>query len=163
MVFRYTLRHVVPAAPQEVYDAWLSSRGHSAMTGLEAHVSAKVGAKFTACEDYITGTNIALVPGKKIVQAWRSKEFAPGDPDSEITVTFAPLKAGTRITLVHANVPDGHTGYRKSGWRDFYFRPMTRYFATLTAKAVAKTVRRAKKAKKKTARAKSRKPARKKR
>ncbi len=151
MTYRFTLRHVVPAAPRDVYDAWLSSRGHSAMTGSKARVSAKVGGGYTAWGDYISGKTLALVPGKKIVQSWRTTEFTKDDPDSEITVTLLPLKAGTRVVLVQEGVPDGQTSYQKGGWRDHYFRPMTRYFATLAARAVTKTVRKKKKsAKRKT-------------
>jgi len=34
---------VIPAKPAEIYKAWLSSKGHSAMTGSTAKVTGKVG------------------------------------------------------------------------------------------------------------------------
>ena len=128
MAFRYTLTATIPAPPRAVYDAWLASRAHSAMTGAAAKVSAKKGGRFTAWDGYISGRNLTLVPGRRIVQAWRTTQFAETDPDSELEILLAPAKTGTRLTLRHRNVPDGHTGYRDGGWRDFYFTPMKAYF-----------------------------------
>jgi hypothetical protein len=44
-------------------------------------------------------------------------------------VSLAPVKAGTRLTLRHANVPDGQTSYQKGGWQNSYFAQMKAYFA----------------------------------
>ncbi|MGO8914432.1 MAG: SRPBCC domain-containing protein [Stellaceae bacterium] len=129
MVFRFTLTATIPAPPQAVYDAWLDSRAHGAMTGAEATASAKLGAAFTAWDGYITGRNLVLEPGRRIVQSWRTTRFAKADPDSEIELLLAPAKTGTKLTLRHRNVPDGHTGYRDGGWQDFYFAPMKAYFS----------------------------------
>jgi len=127
-MFRFTLSATIPAPPRAVYDAWLDSRAHSAMTGAKAKASAKKGWRFTAWDGYISGRNLTLVPGRRIVQSWRTTQFAESDPDSEIEILLAPAKTGTRLTLRHRNVPDGHTSYRDGGWRDFYFAPMKEYF-----------------------------------
>lgn len=129
MAIRSTLTAVIPATPEDIYDAWLDSRCHGAMTGGKAGASAKAGARFTAWDGYITGHNLALEPGRRIVQSWRRSEFADADPDSEIEVVLAPTKRGTKLTLKHHNVPDGHTSYRDGGWQEFYFAPMKAYFA----------------------------------
>ena len=39
---------VIPADPHAIYKAWMSGKGHEAMTGSGATVSAKTGGKFTA-------------------------------------------------------------------------------------------------------------------
>jgi activator of HSP90 ATPase len=129
MALRFTLSAVIPATPQEIYDAWLDGRRHGAMTGGKARASAKAGARFTAWDGYITGRNLKLESGRRIVQSWRTSEFADADPDSEIEVVLAPTKRGTKLTLKHRNVPDGHTSYRDGGWQEFYFAPMKAYFA----------------------------------
>ena len=51
---------VIPAKPAEIYKAWLSSKGHSAMTGSAAKVTGKVGGKFTAWDGYIFGKTLEL-------------------------------------------------------------------------------------------------------
>ena len=75
------------------------------------------------------GRNLELVPDRRIVQSWRTSEFAADDPDSTITIELTPLGAGTRLSLRHVGVPDGQTAYEKGGWRDNYFEPMKAYFA----------------------------------
>ena len=128
MPYTYTLTATIPASPQDIYDAWLDSRAHSDMTGGKATQSAKVGAAVTAWDDYISGNNVELVPGKRIVQTWRTTKFTDEHGDSIIIVTLEPARGGTNLTLEHANVPDGQTSYEESGWQEHYFEPMRRYF-----------------------------------
>ena len=86
MATQFTVSATIPAAPIEVYDAWLSSKGHTQMTEAGAKVSARVGGAFTAWDGYISGKNLKLKFGRQIVQAWRTTEFAAADPDSQIEV-----------------------------------------------------------------------------
>jgi uncharacterized protein YndB with AHSA1/START domain len=127
--YDFELSCTLPAPPEAIYEAWLNSAAHGAMTGGVAKASKKVGAAISAWDGYITGRNIELVHGERIVQSWRTAEFAADDPDSTITVTLTPVKAGALLTLLHRNVPDGHTSYEEGGWRDHYFAPMKAYFA----------------------------------
>jgi activator of HSP90 ATPase len=128
MPFGFTLSDTIPATPRQIYDAWLDGDGHSAMTGGAATASQVVGGAFTAWGDYINGRNLVLEPGRRIVQSWRTTKFTPEDADSQIEVLLEPVEGGTRITLHHSNVPDGHTGYQEGGWQDHYFEPMKLWF-----------------------------------
>src|SRR5579862_1689311 len=106
MAFEFTVSDIIPASPKEIYDAWLSSEGHENITGGQpAEISAEEGAEFSAWDGYITGRNLRLRPDTLIVQSWRTTEFAPSDPDSQIEVLLEPARGGTRITLHHTNVP----------------------------------------------------------
>jgi uncharacterized protein YndB with AHSA1/START domain len=78
------------------------------VTGAEAKIVNRVGVAFSAWDDYITGKTVRLIPGKRIVQSWRTTEFAGENPDSTITIELSPAKAGARLTLTHSGVPDGH-------------------------------------------------------
>ena len=138
MPYVYTLTTTIPATAQEIYDAWLDSLAHSEMTGSEASMSDEVGAEVSAWDGYITGRNLELVPGERIVQSWRTTEFEPEDPDSTIVVDLEPTKTGTRLTLTHRGVPDGQTSYENGGWQDFYFAPMQAYFEREKKKSGAK-------------------------
>ena len=135
MSYAFKLSCTLPCAPEAVYDAWLTSSSHGAMTGGAAKTSKKVGADHTAWDGYITGKNVELTPGRRIVQSWRTREFPDDHPDSTITLTLSPVKSGTRMTLSHSGVPDGQTSYEQGGWRDHYFTPMKAYFAEGAAKA----------------------------
>lgn len=119
---------VIPAALEAVYKAWLSGEEHAAMTGGGATGSARVGGQFTAWDGYIKGKNLELGPGKRIVQSWRTSEFADGDADSRLEVVLVPVKGGTKVTLRHSNIPAGHGAGYKSGWVEHYFGPMKEYF-----------------------------------
>lgn len=119
----------LPVSPDKVYKAWLSSKEHSAFTGGEAKIVNKVGGKFTAWDGYIMGKTLELKPYKKIVQSWRTTEFAKSDADSKLEIILEKVKAGTKITLIHTQIPKGGKDEYKQGWLDYYFQPMKKYFS----------------------------------
>ena len=129
MPYEFTISEVLPATPRAVYDAWMSSDEHAAMTGGAAEIDARVGGDFTAWDGYITGRTIALEPGRRIVQAWRTSDFEPAAHDSQIEVLLEAVPEGTKITLHQTAVPDGQSGYEE-GWQENYFDPMREYFAS---------------------------------
>lgn len=131
---RFTVSAEVPAPPRSVYDAWLDGDQHGEMTGSSATASTEVAGKFTAHGDYIWGINLELVDGERILQTWRTSEFADSDPDSSIEVTFEASSAGTLVTLRHWNIPSGQAEGYESGWHDFYFTPMQDYFSDIGEK-----------------------------
>lgn len=130
MALEFTVSTLLPATPDEVYQAWLSSEGHSRMTGSPATVSAEVGGDFTAWDGYIHGKNLVLQKGKRIIQAWRTTEFNDDEPDSKIEVTFEGVGDRTRLTLHHTGLPP-HGGQYEQGWVESYFEPMKDYFSSL--------------------------------
>lgn len=135
MPFAFTISAVIPASPRQIYDAWLDSVGHAQMTATNsAKGSTEVGGAIEAWNGYISGRNLTLEPGERIVQAWRTTEFSDADSDSQIDLTFERASGGTKVTLTHSNVPDGHTGYQ-SGWVTHYFEPMTHYFSAAATPA----------------------------
>jgi hypothetical protein len=98
------------------------------MTGSIATSEAKKGGEFTAWDGYITGKHLVLERGKRIVQAWRTKEFPNAAPDSTLEVRLSKVKKGTRIALLQSDIPDGQSEMYAEGWLERYFDPMTRYF-----------------------------------
>lgn len=128
MPYSFTLTATIPASAQEIYDAWLDSLAHSQMTGGEASMSDEIGAEVSAWDGYISGRNLELIPGERIVQSWRTTKFADQDDESIITVTLEEAPDGTLLTLVHSNVPDDHKSYEEGGWQSNYFQPMQEYF-----------------------------------
>lgn len=127
--YDFRLTTIIPASPQEIYDAWLDKLGHSEMTGSEAITSEELGAEISAWDGYISGRNLELVPGERIVQSWRTTEFADEHADSIISLVLEEVDGGTRLTLVHTNVPDEQTSYEQGGWQQYYFEPMQEYFS----------------------------------
>jgi uncharacterized protein YndB with AHSA1/START domain len=152
MPYDYKLTTTLPASAQEIYEAWLDSLAHTEMTGSDAIQSDELGAEVEAWDGYISGRNLELVPGERIVQSWRTTEFTDEHEDSIITVTLTETDDGTLLTLSHTNVPADQTSYEQGGWEQHYFEPMQDYFAK-RAKAAAPNKKAA--AKKKAAKTKA--------
>ncbi|MFC2054513.1 SRPBCC domain-containing protein [Chloroflexota bacterium] len=127
MSIEFEISDVIPASPEVIYDAWLSSDEHSRMTGAQAKVSANVGETFEAWDGYIQGKNLELESPKRILQNWRTSEFIEADKDSLLEIFFAPEEDGTRVTIRHSNLPEHGMQYQQ-GWIDAYFTPMKVYF-----------------------------------
>lgn len=125
----FRLSAVIPAAPAQIYKAWLSGKGHSAMTGSPAKATARVGGRFSAWDGYISGRTLELEPDRRIVQAWRTSEFPDDAPDSRLEISLEPAKTGTKLTLTHTDIPPGQAESYRQGWEDFYFKPMKEYFS----------------------------------
>lgn len=118
----------LPVNAEKLFKAWLTSKQHSAFTGGNAKVSAKVGGKFTAWDGYITGKNLELKANKKIVQSWRTSEFADNAPDSVLEITFEEKNGKTKLNLYHYDLQKGDAKKYRDGWRDYYFEPMKQYY-----------------------------------
>jgi activator of HSP90 ATPase len=129
MTYDFEVSGQIPATPQEIYEAWLSSEGHSAMTGGLAHVDPTVGGEFDAWDGYIHGKNLVLEPYTRIVQTWRSAQFSDEHEDSTIEVLLEANGGCTLVTVRHANVPSDQPGYENGGWDRSYFSPMQGFFA----------------------------------
>ena len=118
----------IPATMEQVFKAWLSSDGHTLMTGGKAEVNPIVGGKFKAWDGYIWGETLELEPSHRIVQTWRTSEFSEESPDSQIEILLEEAGSGTKITLSHTQIPKGQADSYKQGWEDHYFTPMREYF-----------------------------------
>ncbi len=123
-------RVTISAPPEEVYDALMTSRGHSAFTGATARISPKVGGSFSAWDGYIHGKNLRLVRGRTIVQAWRPTEPGwPKDYYSEVRIELAKVRTGTRLTFTQTGVLPQHAAELARGWKEFYWAPLREYLA----------------------------------
>jgi activator of HSP90 ATPase len=118
----------LPASPEHIYRAWLSSQEHGAFSGGAAEINPALGGRFTAWDGYIEGTTLELEQNQRIVQAWRTSEFPAGSPDSHLEILLEAVEGGTRITLKHSQIPDGQGDSYAQGWADYYFKPMREYF-----------------------------------
>ncbi len=114
---------------KDVFTGWLNDKVHSAFIGgHEAVTSPNEGGAFSAWDGYITGTNVEIFPYKKIIQKWRTTDFAPEDEDSLIELFFTFKDDHTLVTITHTNIPDGLGDKFKKGWKEYYFSHMKKYF-----------------------------------
>ena len=124
---KFTLSHMIAATPEQIYKAWLSTDGHTKMTGSPAEVEPRVKGKFTAWDGYISGETLESKPFTRIVQAWRTTEFPESSPDLRVEILLESVKGGTKVTIIHSNIPENQADDYKQGWQDFYFKPMKQY------------------------------------
>ena len=119
----------LPASAKKLYDMYITPRGHAAITGMPVKISSKPGSAFRAFDGSIFGTTLAVVPGRLIVQSWRSCNFGEADPDSTLILSFTPLKANSaRIDLIHVNVPSVDYNGVRQGWTKYYWKPWRKHF-----------------------------------
>ena len=115
------------ATPQRVYRALMNSREHAAFTANgAAKISAKEGGAFSAHGGYVSGRNIELRPGKRIVQAWRVKRM-PESVYSIVRFELNKVRGGTRLIFVQTGLPPEHVGHLSSGWKARYWKPLKAY------------------------------------
>ncbi len=73
------------------------------------------------------GINVDLVPGKRIVQAWRDEHF-PSGIFSLATFNLKKTKNnGTELTLIHRGVPKDLIPGIEMHWRQDYWQKIKSY------------------------------------
>jgi activator of HSP90 ATPase len=121
-----TLRQTVTfkgAQPREVYDLIANSRKHSSLSREKAVISKKVGGAFSAWSGHLTGFNLVLKPGERIVQAWRATGWWP-DHFSIAIFDFEKVPAGTKLTFTQMGIPPQRYSGHYRGWIETYWTPM---------------------------------------
>jgi activator of HSP90 ATPase len=116
---------IFKAKPAEIYNALMDSQKHSSFTGGKAVIGKKVGDEFTAYDGYITGKNVELIPGKKIVQTWKATDDGwPEEHYSTIEFVFKRTNEGTELQFTHTNIPTTVKADYAQGWEDYYWSPI---------------------------------------
>ena len=125
------IRHnvLIPlSSPEVVYRAFLSSKEHMEFTGSEAQCSARVGGRFTAWGKYISGKNMELVEGNKIVQEWKTSEWPEGYEPSILKIFLKKKGGGTLLSMIQSRVPASQVDQYDKGWYESYWEPLKQYF-----------------------------------
>jgi len=117
----------IKAAPQRLYETLLSSKQFTAVTGLPAEIDPTAGGVFSMFGGQIVGRNVELVPGQRIVQAWRPTHWDPG-VYSMVKFDLKPRGAETTIVLDHTGFPEGDFESLTSGWQEHYWEPLKKFF-----------------------------------
>jgi activator of HSP90 ATPase len=121
--------------PERLYQALLSSEQFSActkksfdiFTATSARIDAREGGTFSLFDGHIIGRILELVPGKRIVEAWRVVDW----PDGIYSIArfdFEPMGTGTRLNFDHTGFPEGLKEHLATGWQQHYWDALIRYF-----------------------------------
>lgn len=118
------------ATPAIVYELLADSSQHSAVTGRKAVISDQIGGAFSTRDGDVTGVNVDLAPGRRIVQAWRHRKFPEGI-FSMAAVTLAPAPGGgTVLVLTHRGVPKDLIPETEMAWREEYWARIRAHLAS---------------------------------
>jgi activator of HSP90 ATPase len=118
----------IRASPQRIYDVLMDQKQFASMTGRTAEIDPKEGGAFSLFGGLIVGRNIELVPGVRVVQAWRPGHWDPG----VYSMARFELKAkGSFATIVfaHTGFPEGEYDSLLSGWNGHYWGPLAKYLS----------------------------------
>jgi uncharacterized protein YndB with AHSA1/START domain len=128
---------LIDATPLQVYAYLTDGETFAAATGKAARLEARAGSVFSLFDGRIEGRQIELVPGERVVQAWR---FGDAHPDvwgpgvySIVRFTLTLERDRTRFVVDHDAIPAEWHEHLKTGYPIFYQEPMTRYFAERSA------------------------------
>ena len=114
------------ASVQEVFDALTKPEIIERWSGAPAQMDDKEGTKFKLWNGQIHGTNLEVVPDKKLVQHWYGGKW---DKPSKATFNLEENNEGmTTVELIHEDVPDNAYKEINSGWEGYYLGKIKEMF-----------------------------------
>lgn len=126
----------LPADPLVVYEAWLDPDIHTAFTGHPASIDPVIGGVFQAGDGFYEGQLLWLDPGRLIVKSWRTAEFPRDARPSVVEIRLHRYEGGTRLELIHRDVPAALRQRYEDGWQRFYFGPLASWLGARRPPAV---------------------------
>jgi activator of HSP90 ATPase len=118
----------IAAAPAEVYAALTEAARFAELSAAPASLDASPGGAFSLFNGMIEGRNIELASGRRIVQAWRVKNW-PAGRYSLVTFDLEPDGQGTRLVFDQCGFPDADRAHLDGGWHKMYWEPLRNYLA----------------------------------
>jgi uncharacterized protein YndB with AHSA1/START domain len=112
--------------PERLYQALMNAADHAAFTGAPAEISAEVGGAWSAYGGKISGRNLELIDGARIVQSWRAGNW-PAGVHSLVRFELTKDGSGTRLVLDHDAVADDQLPHIDGGWAKMYWEPLRKY------------------------------------
>jgi activator of HSP90 ATPase len=93
-----------------------------------AQIASEVGGTFSLFDGHIIGRHLELVPGQRIVQAWRVVDWPTG-VYSVAKFEIADRAGKSVLVFDHTGFPNGLGEHLAQGWRSNYWEPLKKYLA----------------------------------
>jgi activator of HSP90 ATPase len=122
----------LPGSPADVYTALVDCSRFSELTGAPASGDAAEGAAFSAFGGHIAGRHVELVPGQRVVQAWRAKTWPEG-LYSIARFELRPDATGTLLVFDHTGFPEDMKEHLSQGWVANYWQNLEKYLSPRSA------------------------------
>lgn len=114
------------APPATVYRALLDSSEHTKFTSAPAEIGGAVGDAWSAYGGKITGRQLELVDGVRIVQTWRAGSWPEG-VHSVVRLELTADGSGTKLVLDHDALTEDQVPHIDGGWAKMYWEPLRKY------------------------------------
>ena len=118
----------IKASAAQVYEALTNADQFSEVTGAPAEISTDEGGSFLMFGGQINGRHIELIPGQRIVQAWRVTNMWPEGVYSVVRFDLNESGDTTTLTLTHTGYPEDAVEHLEPGWHKMYWEPLKAYF-----------------------------------
>ncbi len=115
----------INAEPSDVYSALTNPFTIELWSGYKAEMSTEPGSEFSLWEGDITGKNIEFIPDRKVVQLWY---FGDRIEESIVTISIAPDRENSTVTVEQTNIPDEEFDDIAEGWREYYIGAISSFF-----------------------------------
>ena len=109
------------ASPETVYRVLTDAKRHAALTGERATIARKIGGAFVTRGGNVRGIMVDLVPARRVVQAWRTREFPEGVYSMAAFELTRQKDGGTLLVLTHRGVPKELIPRIEADWRATYW------------------------------------------
>jgi activator of HSP90 ATPase len=117
----------IEASAAKVYNALTSADQFSEATGAPAEIATDEGGAFLMFGGEISGRHIELIPGQRIVQAWRVTNMWPEGVYSIVRFDLEASGDTTTLSLTHTGYPEDAAEHLEPGWHKMYWEPLKAY------------------------------------
>ena len=116
----------IKATAEDIFTALTNPLTIEIWSGASAIMEPVAGAEFSLWDGDITGINIEIETGRKIVQEWYFEDEEGLSPEDKSIVTIKLHNEGnsTDVELLHINIPDEAFDNIVDGWDRYYFKPL---------------------------------------
>ncbi len=118
----YTTAIEIRATPEQVFDYLVTADGLTSWMGQHAEIEPEVGGLFLVdiAGSPIRGRFLEVNRPERIVVSWGvagSDELPAGS--TTVSFTLTPVERGTRVELLHRDLPDARVAGHEHGWSHF--------------------------------------------
>jgi uncharacterized protein YndB with AHSA1/START domain len=117
------------APPELVFAALTQAAQFTAFSGgAPAEIDASAGGAFSCFGGMIQGRNVEIVPGQRVVQAWRAGNWDDG-VYSIVRFELSAHRHGTRLSFSQSGHPAAQEPHLAQGWSKMYWEPLAKHLS----------------------------------
>lgn len=111
----------IKASPAKVWKALTAKREIEKWSGAPSEMDLKPGGAWSLWGGEIIGRNTEVEKNLRLAQEWKEQKWVYY---SSVIFTLEKTKTGTRLELIHENVPAKSRKSIEEGWHIYYLGPL---------------------------------------